>query len=131
MFKDTLKYGVLFGCTNAIAGVMFVSLDLFFQHFDQYKKDSDLMGYSLKNRFEATYLLNTPEEHKYYYEGLYYNDLAGEPQKKYYQSSEGNYFIIEFSAIGGVLCGLGFGAGGLIAKRKKLPNKIKNNSYSR
>lgn len=42
---------------------MFVNLRIINQHLNtQGKTDSDLIGLSLKNRFETAYCLNTPEE---------------------------------------------------------------------
>lgn len=130
--KDALKYGVLFGCTAAIAGALFVNLRIINQHLNtQDKKDSDLIGLSLKNRYETAYCLNTPEEHKYYYEVPYHNGHAGELQKKYYPAPKNTYFVIGYSAMVGALLGAGFGASGLISTREKTLTNMKQNSRSR
>lgn len=117
---SAVKYGTIGAIGGALTTTVAISVLGAAAHMLGYISEDRRDNYSLKNRFETAYCLDTPENHKYYYatpiiNGYEYGDLES---KEYYLASPyATYGTTAAGAVAGAIL-LG-GAGIVLAKRKE------------
>lgn len=117
---SAVKYGTIGAIGGALVTTVAISVLGVAAHGLGYIGDEERNNYSLKNRFETAYCLNTPENHKYYYATPIINGYEHEEMesKEYYLASPyATYGTTAAGAVAGAIL-LG-GAGIVLAKRKE------------